>query len=206
MGRAIHRKISGKVDTADTTLIQPSNWNEDHDLTGTFPPDVHSHAEAEVTNLTTDLAAKETPSGAQAKVDTHALTPHGGSPPAPIHLDLLLSTGITMTNAAVAPGSEPPNGTCRRKIDLTNATQFRGEFISSLNVATIQLRLQYSTDQSVWSDFGSDIPAVTIANGLTIGAWENIPAGAKADVFIRPLIIGNGTLDPVIRLISVQVK
>ena len=205
MGTITHAKISGKVDTPDATLIQPSDWNAVHVPSGTFPSDPHSHAESEVTNLTTDLAAKETPSGAQAKVDTHALTPHGGSPPAPIHLDLLLSTGITMTNAAVA-GSEPPNGTCRRKIDLTNAAQFRGEFISSLNVATIQLRLQYSTDQSVWSDFGTDISAVTIANGLSVGTWENIPAGAKADVFIRPLIIGNGTLDPVIRLISVQVK
>jgi hypothetical protein len=38
---------------------------QDHD------PKTHSHLESEVTNLVTDLASKETPSGSQAKVDAH---------------------------------------------------------------------------------------------------------------------------------------
>jgi hypothetical protein len=35
-------------------------------------PAAHSHPETEVVNLVTDLAAKETPAGAQTKIDTHA--------------------------------------------------------------------------------------------------------------------------------------
>ena len=257
MGTIKHSFTNLKADGTDNTIVRPSNWNANHDTTGTFPPDPHGHIEDDVTNLITDLSLKETPSGAQAKVDAHAgasdphieyqkesekgavsgyagldvnskvptaqlggvgadstkflrgdqtwQVPSGGSLPTPIHIDLLLSTGITVTNAAIA-GSEPPTFTCRRKVDLTNAAQFRGEFISSLTVATIQLRLQYSTNQSVWNDLGTNISAVTTANGLTVGTWENIPAGAKADVFIRPLVVGNGALDPVIRLLSIQIK
>jgi hypothetical protein len=41
----------------------------------------HPHAESDVANLVTDLAAKETPSGAQTKVDTHdgLISPHASA-------------------------------------------------------------------------------------------------------------------------------
>ncbi|MEB3213181.1 MAG: hypothetical protein VKL39_17655, partial [Leptolyngbyaceae bacterium] len=32
-----HQFVSAKPDGADATLVQPSNWNADHSLTGTLP-------------------------------------------------------------------------------------------------------------------------------------------------------------------------
>ena len=59
--------LTGEVDpSVDSTLKGVTKAQvQDHD------PKTHSHPESEVTNLVTDLASKETPSGSQAKVDAH---------------------------------------------------------------------------------------------------------------------------------------
>lgn len=59
--------LSEEVDPSiDSTLKGVTKAQvQDHD------PKTHSHPESEVTNLVTDLASKETPSGSQAKVDAH---------------------------------------------------------------------------------------------------------------------------------------
>jgi hypothetical protein len=56
----------GKVDDSEKLNGHTEAEVQDH------APKAHAHPESEVTNLVTDLAAKETPSGAQSKVDTHA--------------------------------------------------------------------------------------------------------------------------------------
>lgn len=72
-----HAFTSAKPDSGDASIIQPSNWNEAHevtglatvaetgayaDLTGTpaeFPPEAHGHAIADVTGLQTALDGKQ---------------------------------------------------------------------------------------------------------------------------------------------------
>jgi len=59
--------LTGEVDpSVDSTLKGVTKAQvQDH------TPKTHSHPESDVTNLVTDLASKETPSGSQAKVDAH---------------------------------------------------------------------------------------------------------------------------------------
>lgn len=115
------------------------------------------------------------------------------------------AVGATVSNAATT-GTEPANNVSRSKLDLTGFSDCRALFISSLNSTLISCLLQYSTDQSSWSDLAPEATAVNVANGVSVGAFGAIPAGAKGDVFIRALVKGNGTLDPIIRKISLQVK
>jgi len=75
--------IGGASHTA-STLAELNTKLSDATLdknTDARPPTAHGHAQSDVLNLVDDLAAKETPGGAQAKVDAHAnltTTAHGG--------------------------------------------------------------------------------------------------------------------------------
>lgn len=95
---AINKKHANTLDhdggAQNTAIAGKANSTHSHapgDVTGTAvitsdvrlsdarTPLAHGHAESDVTGLVTDLAAKETPPGAQGKVDTHAalVTVHG---------------------------------------------------------------------------------------------------------------------------------
>ena len=93
------------------------------------------------------------------------------------------------------------------KVDLTNATQSRIVVrIAVAPVANAKIKVKYSTDGSTWYDLCLVTMSAT-ANNTNVGIWTNIPAGAKADVFIKVVgIDGNGTTDPSFGLISLQVK
>ncbi len=93
-----HAFVSAKDDGADTTLVRPIDWNAVH--TGGL-------AESDITDLVTDLAAKETPVGAQTKVDTHAalLTTHGLTVKA-----LASDQALTSTTAAKITGLDQTVG------------------------------------------------------------------------------------------------
>ena len=69
-----HTHLGGDVTTAvaNATNAASVEWTGVQNKPSTYPPSSHSHAEGDVTGLVSDLAAKETPSGAQGKVDTHA--------------------------------------------------------------------------------------------------------------------------------------
>jgi len=95
----------------------------------------------------------------------------------------------------------------RTKIDLTAATQSR--VIARVGVAPVanaKIKVQYSTDESVWVDLCSVTMPAT-ANKTNVGSWTNVPAGAKADVFLRLVgIDGDGAADPTFGLITLGVK
>ena len=95
----------------------------------------------------------------------------------------------------------------RTKLDLTTATQSR--VIARVGVApaaNAKIKVQYSTDESTWVDLCSVTMPAT-ANKTNVGTWTAVPAGAKADVFLRVVgVDGNGTADPSFGLISLGVK
>jgi len=63
MGTVKHVFVSPVVDAGNAGEVGPSEWNADHALTGTFPPDTHVHAESDITGLTADLASKVNDTG-----------------------------------------------------------------------------------------------------------------------------------------------
>ena len=95
----------------------------------------------------------------------------------------------------------------RTKIDLTTATQSR--VIARVGVAPVanaKIKVQYSTDEVTWTDLCSVTMPAT-ANKTNVGDWTNVPAGAKADVFLRVAgVDGNGQADPSFGLITLGVK
>ena len=95
----------------------------------------------------------------------------------------------------------------RTKIDLTTATESRVTVrVGAAPAANAKIKIQYSTDESVWVDLCSVTMPAT-ANKTNVGVWTAVPTGAKADVFIRVVgIDGNGTADPSFGLITLQVK
>lgn len=128
-------------------------------------------------------------------------TPAGGGGSSPIAQGTpvtLLGRFFTWTNMpnALTEMAEAP----RIKLDLTNATQVcLGASIAVAGAAGADLLVQYSTDESAWSTLTSNFINVG-ATGTQRTALENIPAGAKADVFIRLVgQQGSGTADPQFR-------
>ena len=58
-----------------------------------------------------------------------------------------------------------------------------------VGTATSTLRVQYSTDQTTWTDLpGTSVSTASI--GLKVSTFTAIPAGAKQDVFLR--VVGEG--------------
>ena len=115
------------------------------------------------------------------------------------------AAGPTMTNAATTPGTEMLLLVSRRSVNWTNKTQFRSMFASSLTSATITLNIRYSTDGGTnWTDLGTPTAASITANANATGSFLSIPAGARGDILISAWIIGNGTLDPLIRYVAVE--
>ena len=95
----------------------------------------------------------------------------------------------------------------RTKLDLTTATQSRIIVrVGGAPVANAQIKVQYSTDESTWTDLCSVTMPAT-ANKTNVGDWTNVPVGAKADVFLRVAGVGgNGNADPTFGLITLGVK
>lgn len=115
------------------------------------------------------------------------------------------AVGATITNAP-AGGREITNQASRAIADLTNFTNCRVQFIQSLASTGVGVRVEYSTDQATWLTLIPDTAADGTANNLTVSTWNAIPAGARGDVFLRAMVYGNGTLDPVIRTVVISAK
>ncbi|SKB54859.1 beta strand repeat-containing protein, partial [Daejeonella lutea] len=118
------------------------------------------------------------------------------------------AVGVTNTNSATTPGTELLLSVSRRNVDWTNKTQFRSMFASSLTSATVKLNIRYSTNSGTsWTDLSATTTtASTTANQLSPGGWLTIPAGARGDIWIAAFIIGDGTLDPIIRHVEVEAR
>lgn len=98
-------------------------------------------------------------------------------------------------------------GNPRTMYDLTHVGEVR--IVVCVGVAATAgatLKIQYSLDESAWSDLTPALGGLNSA-GCKVGAWTAVPAGAKTDVFLRILGEGgNGTLDPQFRSVHLQVR
>ena len=118
------------------------------------------------------------------------------------------NAGVTMTNIGTAFVQVGANS-IRSKVDMTGFTDCRICIgVNKVGTGTQDWQCQYSTDESSWVNL---TPAVSNAGAagekLLVGAFGAIPAGAKADVFIR--VVGKSTTaadDPVVRSARVQIK
>jgi len=137
-----------------------------------------------------------------------------GSPPATSPFGITFLANVqTFTNmpAGVQEITLGTTGRYRSKADLTNYQQVRVTVgVSTAGSASAGFYLQYSTDDSSFTDIGSasgsDI-AVIGTTGTKVSGWVNLPTGAKADVFLRCVgISGDGAADPVIGLITAQFR
>lgn len=132
----------------------------------------------------------------------------GGSIPTPICITLWQDAALTVwTNMPAALTEFRAILNTRTKLDLTSATNSRVTVrVGVAPVANAKIKVQYSTDQTTWIDLCSVTMPAT-ADTTNVGVWTAVPAGAKADVFIRLVgIDGNGTADPTFGLITLQVK
>ena len=114
----------------------------------------------------------------------------------------------TFTNKTAA-FVEVANNASRDHLDLSGFTDFR--ILVQLSVAAVAADIEIQCDAD--SAFGSPAVLGQITNPtttFTVGAWTTIPAGECATVdgqYLRAgMINGNGTEDPAVRFIRLQVK
>jgi acid phosphatase family membrane protein YuiD len=181
----------------------------------------HSHPISDVTNLQTTLDAKQPLDSdltaiaalstatfgrsllTQADAATARATLGVSIPPTPVVIPLLQAS-ITLTNQAAADTEVV--GNYRTKVDLTNATDVRLVVREvGTGAAGADLRVQYSTDESAWTNLTPE--AAINATATVVTAWTAVPVGAKGDVFLRMMVKdGDGVADPALRLVQVQVR
>ena len=188
--------------TQDTAISgkEPANINIQAHVISAHAP---SNAQKNSDILKSEIEAVLT---GQISSHTHA---GGGSLPTPVNLTLF--AGVALKAWTNMPAAETDlfgiANLYYSKVDLTNATQSRIVVrIAVAPVVNAKIKVKYSTDGSTWYDLCSVTMPAT-ANNTNVGVWTNIPAGAKADVFIKVVgIDGNGTADPSFGLITLQVK
>jgi parallel beta-helix repeat protein len=127
--------------------------------------------------------------------------------------DRTLVCVVSLNHGAVAWTDQPAtltevfgNTNRRTKVDMSGFLQCRVSVaVTAAGVAGSHLKVQYSTDLSTWVDLTST--TLIDATGVNVSTWENIPAGGKADVYLRAAgIDGNGTADPSLGTIQLQLK
>ncbi len=99
------------------------------------------------------------------------------------------------------PGSLLEMAGRRVQVDLGRATQFRVQTNVVIVGATgSTLRIQFSADGgTTWQEFGAlaDVSLSTASTGFKTTAWLALPAAAKADILLRPVLAGgDGAADP----------
>jgi hypothetical protein len=98
------------------------------------------------------------------------------------------------------------------KYDLANAKQVRTSIRigGTAGFAGSVIRVQYSTDESAWSEISASPPNAafdTGTNRVTVSSWVDLVAGAKADVFLRAVGEGgDGAVDPVLVNVYAQFR
>lgn len=122
---------------------------------------------------------------------------------------------LALTNMALALGFLAASHRFASKADLTSFTQCRlivnKQATAGAAASKIILRYRTAFDATPanWLDIGATEVscAINVQNAVLSTAWVNLAAGAKADVFLCPLMSGgDGALDPTVGHIEAQFK
>ena len=73
----------------------------------------------------------------------------------------------------------------------------------------LRYRTAFDTTAANWLDIGTrEVScAINSQNNVVVSNWINLAAGAKADVFVCPLMSGgDGVLDPIVGSVTAQFK
>lgn len=143
--------------------------------------------------------------GGQTSLHSH---PGGGTLPTPVNIPIKhIASATAWSNMPAALTEFPVAGTLRLKADLTNASQSRLIVrVATAPAANAKIKVQYSADEAAWSDLCSVTMPAT-GNKTNVGDWTDVPAGAKADTFLRLVgIDGDGVTDPTFGNITLQAK
>lgn len=115
----------------------------------------------------------------------------------------LMVAARTYTNQGAGPTES--NTADRALIDLTGRSNARIFGHISVAFVTGNVKIQYSTDGTNFSDLTTGLQSQTGA-GLKSSASAAIPAGAKQLVVLRVVAFGgNGTEDPVVNGLTVEI-
>lgn len=126
-------------------------------------------------------------------------------PAGPVWLVLpIAQANRTFTNLGAGPTES--SSTDRVLADLTGKTNVRVFAHITVAFVTGNLKVQYSTDGTNFSDLTTGLQSQT-STGLKTSASAAIPAGAKALVILRMVGYGgNGTEDPAVNGVALEVK
>ena len=184
--------------SVDPAQLPPGFSGDYGDLTNvpaTFTPGVHTHAVADVTGLSADLAAKETPAGAQAKVDAAVSALINGSPAA---LDTLIELAAalgddanfatTITNALA--GKEPANANIQAHVASAHAPS-NAQKNSDITKGEIEAKLTGEiSSHSHAGGSGADIKQAEVDFG-SVPVWEASFLISDASVSAGSHLVGN---------------
>jgi hypothetical protein len=155
-------------------------------------PQAHAHAISDVTGLQTALDGKQNVGQGGGGVGTTDV--------------VLVNTSFIWTNMPAADTELAGATSSRFRVDLTGYTEYR--WMVNVNVAGVagaDLRVQYSTDDVSYTNLSSEIDIGSLGRKIT--AWAALPAGARADVWLRIMgKQGNGTADPNLSQLRLQVR
>jgi hypothetical protein len=188
-----HKFVSAIPDAGDTTIVQPSNWNDDHQLTGTIPVDnggtgastltgyVKGNGTSAMTAATTIPSTDVTGLGTMSTQNANNVTITGGS-----ISGTTVSGYIPTTEKAVANGVATLDGSGTVPISqlpaaVLGALSYQGTWNASTNTPTLTSSVGTKGYYYVVNVAGS-----TNLNGVTdwqVGDWAvyNGTAWQKVD-------------------------
>jgi hypothetical protein len=96
----------------------------------------------------------------------------------------------------------------RTLYDLTNVNQIRLVIrVIVVGATGSKLRLQYSTNESSWSDISTSGDVAVDAVATSAGSWVTIPDAAKSEVYLRITgLSGDGAASPQFGTGTVQLR
>lgn len=118
------------------------------------------------------------------------------------------ATAITWTSMPSAQTEF--NGATRNrvKVDLTGSNQIRLVVrITVVGATGSKLRLQYSTNESSWTDISTSGDVACDSVATTAGSWVSVPDAAKTDIWLRITgLSGDGATSPQFGMGTIQVR
>jgi len=175
-GDAGPNQVTTATDTNIAGILKGASGKVAQAVSGTdFAAVGHGHAESDVTSLVTDLAAKETPSGAQAKVDAHKDLTTGihGVGTGTVAKVIDIATDANLSAGAQDAVSKKHAQNSDTDLDSTFEATF--EKVANKGVASGYASL----------DSGTKVPVAQLGAGTPTGAkylrddrsWETPPGG-----------------------------